>query len=114
MKVLVYHNGECSKCKELTEILQSKGIEADYKFYMHEPMTADELKVLLTKLNLSAKEIIRINEPVFKEKYDGKELADLEWIRAIIDNPILLQRPIVVNNDKAVIARPPEKVLEIL
>lgn len=114
MRVLVYHNGECSKCRELTEILQAKGVEADYKFYQQEPMSVEELKGLLAKLDLRAKDITRTTEPVFLEKLEGRELTENEYLQAIIDNPVLLQRPIVVCGNKAVIARPPEKVLEIL
>ncbi|MBS1772437.1 MAG: arsenate reductase (glutaredoxin) [Bacteroidetes bacterium] len=114
MRVLVYHNGECSKCKELTEILVSKGIEANYKFYLYEQMTIEELSDLLKKLNLSASSIIRASEPVYIEQYQGAVMSEEEWLQVIINNPVLLQRPIVVNGDKAIIARPPEKLLEIL
>lgn len=114
MRVLVYHNGECSKCKELTEILISKGIEADYKLYLHEPMTIQELSSLLKKLNLPVSSIIRKSEPLYIEKYEAVTMSEEAWLQVIIDNPVLLQRPIVVNGDKAIIARPPEKLLEIL
>lgn len=114
MRVLVYHNGECSKCRELTEILQSRGIETEYKFYVHEPMTIEELSDLLKKLNLPASSIIRATEPVYIEQYQGAAMSEKEWLQVIIDNPVLLQRPIVVSGDKAIIARPPEKLLEIL
>jgi arsenate reductase len=114
MKLLVYHNGECSKCRSLTELLQSKGAEVEYKFYLHEPLTTDELKGLLQKLQLPVMDIVRTSEPLFAEQFEGKELNEEGWLQAIIDNPILLQRPIVVYGGKAVIARPAEKVLEIL
>ena len=114
MRVLVYHNGECSKCRELTEILNSKEVEVNYKFYLHEPLTAEELKGLLVKLQLKAGDIVRRSEPLFMEQFEGRDMTEDQWIKAIIDDPILLQRPIVVKEDKAVIARPPEKVLEIL
>lgn len=114
MKLLVYHNGECSKCQSLTELLQSKGAEVTYKFYLHEPLATDELKGLLQKLQLPVEAILRTSEPLFTAQFEGKELSEEEWLQAIIDNPILLQRPIVINGDRAVIARPAEKVLEIL
>lgn len=112
--ILVYHNGECSKCRELTEILNSKGVDVNYKFYLYEPLTVEELKALLIKLQLKAEDIIRESEPLFAEKFEGSELNEDEWLQAIIDNPVLLQRPIAVYGDKAIIARPPEKLLEIL
>lgn len=114
MQVLVYHNGECSKCKELTEILNNKAIEVEYKFYLHEALTIEELKALLNKLNLHVTEILRKSELLYTEQYEGKQYTEDEWLQVIINNPILLQRPIVVNGDKAIIARPPQKVLEIL
>ncbi len=108
----VYHNGECSKCKELSELLQ--GREVQYKFYLHEPLSIEELQTLLTKLGATATDIVRTGEQVFAEQYAGKQLSDNELLQAIIDNPILLQRPIVVNEDKAIIARPPQLVKDIL
>jgi arsenate reductase len=114
MGVLVYHNGECNKSNSACSILQEKGIDITYKFYLHEPMTTGELKNLLKKLQLPATEILRKIDPLYIEQYEGKEMSEDEWIETIVANPILLQRPIVVNGDKAVIGRPPEKVLEIL
>ncbi len=108
----VYHNGECSKCQELSELLQGK--EVQYKFYLHEPLSIEELQTLLTKLGVTATDIVRKGEQVFAEQYPGKQLSDNELLQAIIDNPILLQRPIVVNGDKAIIARPPKLVKDIL
>jgi arsenate reductase len=108
----VYHNGECSKCKELSELLH--GREVQYKFYLHEPLSIEELQTLLTKLGATAKDIVRSGEQLFAENYAGNQLSDNELLKAIIDNPILLQRPIVVNGDKAIIARPPQLVKDIL
>lgn len=113
-RILVYHNGECSKCKELTEILPAKVLPVDYKFYLHEPLTITELKVLLQKLQLPATALLRQSEPLFAAQYEGKQFTDDEWLQIIVDHPVLLQRPIVVFDDKAIIARPPAKVLEIL
>ena len=114
MSLLVYHNGACSKCKELTEILNESGQEVKYKFYLHEPMSVEELKLLLQKLDVPVTEIVRRTEPQFEAGYAGKELSEIEWLQAVVDNPVVLQRPIVVNGDKAIIARPAQKVLEIL
>lgn len=108
----VYHNGECSKCQELSELLQGK--EVQYKFYLHEPLSVEELQTLLTKLGATATDIVRTGEQLFAENYAGKQLTDKELLQAIVDNPILLQRPIVVNEDKAIIARPPQLVKDIL
>jgi arsenate reductase len=114
MGILIYHNGECNKSNGTSAILQEKSLDVTYKFYLHEEMTVEELKGLLKKLQLPATEILRKIEPLYIEQYEGKEMSEDEWLQTIVANPILLQRPIVVNGDKAVIARPPEKVLEIL
>ncbi len=114
MQFLVYHNGECSKCQGLTELLNSKGADVQYKFYLHEPMTVEELEGLLQKLQLPATGILRKSEPLYVEQFEGKQLTERQWLEAIVEHPVLLQRPIVVYGDKAIIARPPEKLLEIL
>ncbi|HLO70369.1 MAG TPA: ArsC/Spx/MgsR family protein [Flavipsychrobacter sp.] len=108
----VYHNGECSKCKELSELLQGRKVQ--YKFYLHEPLSVEELQTLLTKLGATATDIVRTGEQLFAANYAGKQLSDYELLQAIVDNPILLQRPIVVNGGKAIIARPPQLVKDIL
>lgn len=108
----VYHNGECTKCQELSELLDGK--EVQFKFYLHEPLSVEELQTLLTKLGATATNIVRTGEQVFAEQYAGKRLTDSELLQAIVDNPILLQRPIVVNGNKAIIARPPQLVKDIL
>lgn len=113
-KLVIYHNGECSKCKETSELLDGKGYEIEYRFYLFEPPTEAELKEVLKKLGKEPSELIRTTEPLFMEQYDGKELSEDEWLKVLLKNPVLMQRPIVVNGDKAIIARPPEKVLEIL
>jgi arsenate reductase len=94
--------------------LQERGLDIVYKFYMHEALTIEELKGLLKKLQLPATEILRKIEPLYIEQYEGKKYTEDEWLQIIVDNPVLLQRPIVVIGDKAVIPRPPEKLLEIL
>ena len=84
-----------------------------YKFYLHEPMTVEELSGLLQKLQLPVGEIIRTTEPEYSI-CESRNLSEAEWLQAIIAHPALLQRPIVVHGNKAVIARPAEKVLTIL
>ncbi|MCD6062991.1 MAG: arsenate reductase [Flavipsychrobacter sp.] len=113
-KVTIYHNGECSKCKETNELLKSKGYDIEYRFYLLDRPTETELREVLSKLHMEPSQILRRGEPLFAEKYEGKELTEDQWLQVILDNPVLMQRPIVVNGDTAVIARPPEKVLDIL
>jgi arsenate reductase len=113
-KLLIYHNGECSKCKETSELLEGKGFEIKYRFYLFEPPGEEELKDVLRKLDMQPSQVIRKSEPLYIEQYEGKKMTEEEYLQAILDNPVLLQRPIVIKGDKAIIARPPEKVLEIL
>jgi arsenate reductase (glutaredoxin) len=110
----IYHNGECSKCRGALEILIENGIPFEPRFYLAEPLSKEELKGLLTKLNLPAKDIVRTSEPLYTEKFEGKELSEDQWLDALVEHPILLQRPIVEKDSKAIIARPPERVFEMI
>jgi arsenate reductase len=110
----IYHNGECSKCKGALEMIQAKGIAYEMRYYLYEPPTVEELTELLSKLKIPASALIRKTEPLYLEQYEGKDLNEDEWIKILTENPILMQRPVVVNGDKAIIARPPEKVFEVL
>ena len=82
--------------------------------YLKTPPREAELKAILKKLGLSPLQVIRKGEKIFKEEYKGKELSDDEWIAAMAANPILIERPIVVAGNKAVLGRPPENVNELL
>ena len=110
----IYHNGECSKCRGALEILQEENIPHNVRWYMADPLSKEELKELLNKLRLKAFDLIRQNEELYLEKYAGKELNEDEWINVLIENPSLMQRPIIVKGDIAIIARPPEILFEIL
>lgn len=110
----IYHNGECSKSMGALELLQEHGVLFDVRFYLSDPLTAEELKTLLAKLKMPAKDLVRKSEPDYIANYEGKDLNEDEWIAAMVKYPVLIERPIVVNEDKALIARPPEKVLEVL
>lgn len=82
--------------------------------YLKTPPTASELRDILQKLNMKPEQLLRKGEAIYKEKYKGKELTDEEWIQAMVENPVLIERPIVVKDSKAVLGRPPEKVQELL
>ncbi len=114
MPVIIYHNNRCSKSRDALSILEEKGIAFDVIPYLVETPDAGALTRLLKKLKLKPEELVRKSEDLYKEQYKGKELTDEEWIAAMVQYPVLIERPIVVNGRKAVIARPPEKVLEIL
>ena len=109
-----YHNPRCSKSREALKLLQEKGIEPEIVEYLKDIPTHAELEDLLQKLGMRAEDLLRKNEKVYKELYKGKDLSDSKWIEAMIAEPKMIERPIFVNGDKAVVGRPPEKVLELI
>jgi len=112
--VVIYHNARCSKSRSACELVAGQGIEATIVEYLKTPPSKEELRTLLKKLGMKAGEIVRRGEEVFKENYAGKTLDDEQWLEALVAHPILIERPIVVRGDKAVIGRPPERVLDFL
>ena len=112
--IVVYHNTRCRKSREACSILETEGASFEVVEYLKTPLKQNEIKELLKKLGLKAEEIIRKGEAVFKENYKGKTISETEWLKILADNPILIERPIIVKGNKAVIGRPPEKVLELL
>lgn len=107
----IYHNPRCSKSRQVLEILQSHGIHPVIIEYLKDPLSLEQLRQLLSHFNLS--EFVRDNEPVFKEL--KLTLSDESMIlQAMVKEPILMQRPIVTCGNKAIIARPPEKILELI
>ena len=112
--VVIYHNARCSKSRSACEIVAGQGIEATIVEYLKTPLSREELRALLQKLGMKPAEIVRRGEDVFKENYAGKTLDDEQWLDALVAHPILIERPIVVRGDKAIIGRPPEKVLDLL
>ena len=113
-RYLIYHNIRCSKSREACSILQEKNIPFETIEYLKKPPSQKEIKELLKKLGMKAEEIVRKGEVLYKEKYKGKNISEAEWINILSENPILIERPILVKGDKAVIGRPPEKVLELI
>lgn len=112
--ITVYHNTRCSKSRGVCEILDEKKVKSNIIEYLKTPPTQKELKILLKMLGIKASELVRTSEPLYKEKFEGKKMTQAQWLKALAENPILIERPIVVKGDKAIIARPPEKVLEFL
>jgi len=112
--IVIYHNGQCSKCKGALELLIEKGVPHEVRWYTSDPLTRNELQGLLNKLHMHARELVRTGEELYKTGYEGRNISEEEWINILIEKPELMQRPIVVKGDTAIIARPPEKVLEIL
>lgn len=115
MSVTIYHNPHCSTSRRTLELLHDKGIEPRIVEYLKTPPDAATIRLLLKKLHAQPRDIMRVKDSVFVELGldDAGKSAD-ELIAAIVKNPSLLQRPIVVKGDRAAIGRPPEHVLDIL
>lgn len=110
----IYHNSRCRKSREGLEILENSGQDFEIVNYLENPPSKQELKDILTKLGLTPIQLIRKNEKVWKEDFKGKELSDDELLEAIIEHPKLIERPIVLKGDSAVLGRPPENILGLL
>ena len=113
-KYTIYHNNRCSKSREACSILQEKGIAFETVEYLKTPLNQKQLKELLTMLGISAEALVRKSEPIYKEKFTNKKLTNTQWIKALAENPVLIERPIIVKGNKAVIGRPIEKVNEFI
>jgi arsenate reductase len=114
-KAILIHNPRCSKSRGAKEILEEKGIQFDTIDYLIDGLKEKLLSHLPMLLELSYIEMIRKNENIYKElKLANKNLSHKEWIEILMKHPILLERPIFINGDKAVIGRPPELILGIL
>lgn len=112
--VRIYYNPRCSTCRNTVALVQEKGYNTDLVEYLAAPLNKTELSDLLKKLALKPRELIRSSEEIFKEKYSGRTLSDDEWLDAMVAHPVLMQRPVVVRGNKAIIARPPETVLTLI
>jgi arsenate reductase (glutaredoxin) len=115
MSVTIYHNPRCSKSREALELLKGRGIEPVVIEYLKTPPNAKELKTLLARLGMKPRDLMRKKEPVYKElRLDDPKLSDDALIKAMVENPVLIERPIVLNGGKAALGRPPEAVARIL
>ncbi|USD22827.1 arsenate reductase (glutaredoxin) [Microbulbifer variabilis] len=111
----IYHNPRCSKSRQTLQLLQDNGVEPEVILYLQNPPSAEELNQVLQKLGIPARDLLRTGEEPYKQLNlkDG-DLDEAQLIKAMVENPILIQRPIVVRDDKATIGRPPENALELL
>lgn len=112
-KWTIYYNPKCGTCRNTLEILKEKGIEPRLVEYLKTPPSLAELKEIARKLGSQWPDMVRTKEPVFAEEKLHLSMPQGTLLKAIAENPELLQRPIVVRGDRAVVARPPEKVEEL-
>ncbi len=112
--IIIYHNPRCTKSRE--GLCELELLDKPFKIrkYFDQPFTEDELIEVIKKLKIKPIELVRTKEAIWIEKYKEKELSDAEIILAMIENPKLIERPIIVNGENAIIARPKEKIKEIL
>ncbi|MCF8237219.1 MAG: arsenate reductase (glutaredoxin) [Saprospiraceae bacterium] len=109
-----FHNPRCRKSREALQLLEDAGASILIRYYLEDPPTSNELIALLARLNLSPMDLIRKEEALFKEQFRGQEHTDAEWIQIMVDHPKLIQRPIAIMGERAVVGRPPEQVLTLL
>lgn len=112
--IKIYHNPRCRKSREGLQLLKESKQEFKIIEYLKEIPSFNELKLIINLLGITPFELIRKNESIWKKNYKGKELTNDEVIRAMIENPKLIERPIIINKEKAVIGRPPENIKYIL
>lgn len=112
--MIIYHNPRCRKSRETLAILRENGVEPEIVEYLKTPLSKDDLRGLVAKLGISAFELIRKGESVYKEEFKGKTLSEEEWLEVMAAHPKLIERPIVVSGDRAVLGRPPENAKELL
>ena len=115
MSVTIYHNPRCSKSRQTLQLLRDNGVEPTIIEYLSTPPSAVELGEILDRLQLEPRDLIRTKEPEYREAgLDNPALSREQLIQGMIDNPKIIERPIVVTGDKAAVGRPPENVLSIL
>ena len=113
--ITLYHNPRCSKSRDALALLRSQGQEPEVILYLETPPNAKQLKALLAKLGLGARDLLRKGEDAYKElNLAAPGLSEAALIKAMVEHPKLIERPIALRDDKAVIGRPPETVLQLL
>ncbi|UFH58584.1 arsenate reductase (glutaredoxin) [Sulfurovum mangrovi] len=112
--VTIWHNPRCSKSRDSFKLLEEKGIDAEVVKYLDTPPTKEELKEVLKMLGIAPRELMRTKEEIYKTLHLAEETDDEKLIEAMVENPKLIERPIVIKDGKAVIGRPLEKVVELI
>lgn len=113
MKATLYHNPSCSKSNAVFDLLTELGVHFKVVNYLEETPTKEELIRILAMLKIPAEMLIRKNEIVFRQLFEGKLLNENEWVEAMLAHPTLIERPIVVRGNKAVIGRPIDQILNL-
>ena len=112
--ITIYHNPQCSKSRACNLLLSDSKKEVEVINYIQTPFTEEKLSEVIELLGISPLELVRKNEAIWKVQFRGRKLSDKAIIKAMLKHPKLIERPIVVFENKAIIARPPEKVLDFI
>ena len=110
----IYHNPRCSKSREGLGILKDRNLDFEIVEYIKVPLTKEELSNIIKKLNIAPIDLVRKNESIWKEKYRGQNLDNEQVLNAMVEHPKLIERPILVNGNLAVVGRPPEQFNSII
>jgi arsenate reductase len=113
-ELVIYHNPRCGKSRAALALLGERGATPRVIEYLKTPPTRAELARIVARLGIPAADLVRRSEEIYKTQYVGKTLTEAQWLDALAAHPILIERPIAVRGDRAVIGRPPERVLELL
>jgi|TARA_B110000208_G_scaffold167795_1_gene207478 arsenate reductase len=112
--VKIYHNNRCGKSRTALKLLLEAGLEVEVIEYLKTPLSSTQLQVLVTALGITPYDLIRRGEKVFKEHYKASHPDNIDWLQAIVDHPVLMERPIIQKEGLAVIGRSPESIQKIL
>lgn len=112
--ITIYHNPRCSKSRQGLAMLEASGKDFDIVKYLEDELNVEQLSTIISKLDIKPIDLVRKNEAIWKSDYKEKKLTDKQVIEAMVANPKLIERPIVVNKNEAVVGRPPESILNII
>ena len=110
----IYHNPRCTKSRETLALIRNAGVEVEIVEYLKHIPSREEFQLILSKLNMKPSQLLRKGEAVYKEKFKTSNFTEEEWITVMLEYPKLIERPIVVKQNKAVLGRPPENVNDLL
>jgi arsenate reductase (glutaredoxin) len=114
MQLTLWHNPRCGKSREALKLLEEKGVDATVVKYLENTPSKEEIQSVLSKLGISARELMRTKETLYKELNLKEETDEEKLIEAMVNNPKLIERPVLITSTQAIIGRPPQKVLDIL
>jgi arsenate reductase (glutaredoxin) len=112
--ITIWHNNRCSKSRNAVCLLEGKNVQAEVFEYLKTPPTADQIKEVIQKLGIEPEALVRKGEEIYKTEFKGRELSSNEWIEAFVKYPVLIERPIIIKGDRAVIGRPIENIENLL